>query len=117
MANIMESTKSGSTIGNILQRLFSQKVIIKRLPGNRLKTVDFDKLQSIGNSLTGKFSGVRSSLNNKSYYGTGYGSQSDRSIIDTTRNTMYIDYESMETDPILAAALDIYADESTVRNE
>lgn len=106
-----------SAIGNILNRLFSQKVIIKRMPGDRLKTIDFDKLQSIGNSLTGRFSGVRTSLNNNSYYGSGYSTETDMSIIDSARNTMYIDYESMESDAILAAALDIYADECTVKNE
>jgi hypothetical protein len=106
-----------SAIGNILNRLFSQKVIVKRMPGDRLKTIDFDKLQSIGNSLTGRFSGVRTSLNNNSYYGSGYSTETDMSIIDSARNTMYIDYESMESDAILAAALDIYADECTVKNE
>ena len=106
-----------SAIGKILQRLFSQKVIIKRMPGNRLKTIDYDKLQSIGNSLTGKFSGVRTSLQNQSYYGSGYSTDSDQSMIEAARNNMYLDYEVMESDAILSAALDIYADECTVRNE
>lgn len=106
-----------SAIGKILQRIFSQKVIIKRMPGNRLKTIDYDKLQSIGNSLTGKFSGVRTSLNNMSYYGSGYSTDSDMSMIEAARNNMYLDYEVMESDAILSAALDIYADECTVRSE
>lgn len=109
--------KESSSLSKILQKLFSQKIIIKRMPGNRLKTIDLNKLQSAGNGLTGKFVGVRSTLGQKSMYSTGFGSNTDISSIEAMRTSMYVDYESMETDPILSAALDIYADESTVRNE
>lgn len=107
-----------SAIGNVLQRLFSQKLIIKKMPGNRLKTIDYDKLQSIGNAVTGKYAGVRSSLSDARGYGYGYGSlNSDTNQIDAARNVMYVEYEAMDSDAILSSALDIYADETTVKNE
>lgn len=106
-----------AAITDVLNRLFNQKMIIKKMPSGRLRTIDYNKLQSIGNDVTGNFRGVRSSLYNKTYYGSGYSSPTDIAQIDAARNNMYIDYESMDSDAILSAALDIYADECTVRNE
>lgn len=87
------------------------------MPGNRLKTIDYDKLQSIGSNVTDRYSRVRSSNGGNIYYGSGYSTDTSNAGIDAARNTMYIDYEMMESDAILAAALDIYADECTVKNE
>ena len=106
-----------AAITDVLNRIFNQKVIVKRMPGNRLKTIDYDKLQSIGNAVTGQFNSVRSTLHNQSYKGSGYSSPSEMAQIDAARTNMYIDYESMDSDAILSAALDIYADECTVKNE
>ena len=37
--------------------------------------------------------------------------------IPTIRRELFRDYDAMDNDPILASALDIYADESTLKNE
>ncbi len=103
-----------SAIGKVIQRLFSQKIIIKKTPGDRLRVIDYDKLQSIGNNITPKYGGIKSSRFGDSQYGTGYSSQTEQ--VDAARMAMYLDYESMESDPILASALDIYADEATVKD-
>lgn len=103
---------------NILRRLFSQKVIIKKMPGNRLKNLDFSRLQGDGNFYTGKFKGVR-----KSGYGASnrllrnpYATDSALAQIDAARQLMYLDYENMDSDSIIAGALDIYADECTTKS-
>lgn len=98
---------------DILNRVFSQKIILKRLPGDRLKTIDFDKLQSINFQTHGNFRGVHLNrgAQNNFYFGSG------KEMIDNIRIAQYQDYELMDSDSIISAALDVYADEATVRNE
>lgn len=105
------------TFQTILNRLFSNKVVIKKMPSGRIKTVDFNRLQSSGNYQTGKYRGLRMTANGQSTaYTSGYSSNSQMEQLDVLRNTLYVDYELMDNDPILAGALDIYADEVTVNN-
>lgn len=103
-----------SEFKKIINRLFSQKVIVKRMPNNRLRVIDYDKLQSVGNNIVPNYLGVKSSLYGNSQYVSGY-NQDD--MVDTARMTMYMDYDAMESDAIIAAALDVYADEATVKDD
>jgi hypothetical protein len=41
-----------SSIRDLLKKLFTQNVVVKQLPGGRLKTYDVNKSQSQGNSQT-----------------------------------------------------------------
>ena len=97
-----------------LRRLFSTNVVVRRLGKDRLKVVDSNQLQSAGNPhnsrRSDRFAGVRQngsrySANN----GTGQGFQFNKA-------ELYSEYEAMDLDPIIASALDVYADESTVKN-
>jgi hypothetical protein len=96
-----------------LRRLFSTDVVIRNVGGNQLKVTDINKLQTTGkfrtNSLLDRFSrlyqyGSRNQFNPNLNY-------------QTLRVQIYADYESMDTDPIIASALDIIADEATLRND
>ena len=98
-----------------LSRLFSRNVIIKRLPGNRLKAYDVSKSQSTGaKSMKYDRHGWHKSRNTLST--TGWGNGYTASEIEATRRGMYEDYETMDSDGIIASALDIYADESTTKD-
>jgi hypothetical protein len=97
-----------------LERLFSTNVVVRRLGKDRLKVVDSNRLQSAGNAnnsrYADRFAGVQQKSGRYSTYnGTGYSFQSNRT-------ELYTEYEAMDLDPIIASALDVYADESTVKN-
>jgi len=96
-----------------LGRLFATNVVVRRIAKNRLKAVDTNRLQSTGN-MTNKryvdrFSGV--------HRGTpGYGTYNQNQTFHTSKIELFTDYEAMDMDPILSSALDIYSDESTVKD-
>lgn len=106
-----------NSFSDFVNRLFSSKVILKKMPSGRIKTVDLNRLQSVGNYTTGRFKGLRLNSNGQaSFFGSGYSTDTQSAQLDVMRNLLYIDYELMDNDPILAGALDIYADEVTTRN-
>ena len=97
-----------------LERLFSTNVVVRRLGKDRLKVVDSNRLQSAGNANNSRYADRFAGIQQKSgrystYNGTGYSFQSNRT-------ELYTEYEAMDLDPIIASALDVYADESTVKN-
>ena len=97
-----------------LKRLFSTDVIIRNEGGN-LRVMDVNKIQQTGefetNSLVDRFNRVWTNS------GTSiYGYQSTMNY-QTLRPQLYSDYDAMDTDAIIASALDIVADECTLKNE
>lgn len=91
-----------------LRRLFTTKVVLKKLPGGRLKTIDLNKIQTINNTINDVTNqGIYSKTN--SYYNL-FGFSAASGVV---RNTLYSDYELMDTDALISAALDAYSDEST----
>ena len=97
-----------------LERLFSTNVVVRRLGKDRLRVVDTNRLQSAGNANNSRYADRFAGIQQKSgrystYNGTGYSFQSNRT-------ELYTEYEAMDLDPIIASALDVYADESTVKN-
>lgn len=97
-----------------LDRLFSQKIIIKKMPGNRIKTIDFNKIQSISSDSMAGYKRLRKgNMGNKM---SGYSSTADIEQIEALRQQLYLDYSIMDTDAILSAALDVYADECTAKS-
>jgi hypothetical protein len=97
-----------------LQRLFSSDVIIRNVGGKRLKVMDSGRIQKYGNlatnSLYDRFTRLHKPVGSSLQYNPTLNYQS-------MRLQLYSDYEAMDTDPIIAAALDIISDESTTRNE
>lgn len=98
-----------------LQRLFSTDVIIRNEGDNQLKVFDINKIQISGeyetNALVDRFNRIYTNSHTSIY---GYQSSFN---YQTLRPTLYSEYDSMDTDAIIASALDILADESTLRND
>ena len=98
-----------------LKRLFSTDVIIRNEGGNQLKVVDINSIQQSGeyetNSLVDRYSRLYSS-NSTSLYGAQLNVN-----YQYLRTQLYSDYDVMDTDAIIASALDIVADESSLKNE
>ena len=96
-----------------LQRLFSTDVIIRNVGGNQLKVIDTDKIQSSGNidqnKRVDRFSRMYQNMPGFSYY--------HGQLHLATRLELFKDYEAMDTDSIIASALDVYADECTTKDE
>ena len=99
-----------------LRRLFSTDVIIRNDGGNQLKVIDTDKIQTSGefqtNSLIDKFNKLYTNPAATSLLGQQYNLQ-----YQYLRTYLYSDYDTMDTDAIVASALDIIADECTLKND
>ena len=98
-----------------LQRLFSTDVIIRNVGGNQVKTIDSGHIQSSGkfetNSLVDRYNRIYSNSTTSLY-----GSQLQLNY-QYLRPQLYSEYDIMDTDAIIASALDIIADESTLKND
>ena len=98
-----------------LQRLFSTDVIIRNVGGNQIKVIDSGKIQSDGkietNALVDRFSRIYNS-NPTSLYGQQFNLN-----YQYLRPQLYSEYDVMDTDAIIASALDIIADESSLKND
>jgi hypothetical protein len=102
------------TLFSRLRKLFSSNVVVRNVGGKKLKVRDTSRLQSVGNTVTmgvDRFQKMR-----KSNVNFGYGTSAMQNF-SFNKNELYTDYESMDTDAIISSALDIYADESTMKNE
>ena len=95
-----------------LKRLFTTDVIIRNVGGNKLKVLDFNDYQQAGkvetNSMIDRYNRL---------YTTNQGPIYNPALnYQTLRTQLYSDYEAMDTDAIIASALDILADESTLKS-
>jgi len=99
-----------------LQRLFSSDVVIRNVGGNQLKTIDTDHIQTSGefatNSLMDRYRGVYQNPSSTSLYGAQFNMN-----YQYLRTQLYSDYDVMDTDAIIASALDIIADECSLKND
>tara|TARA_R110001592_G_scaffold19281_2_gene79359 strand:+ start:1232 stop:3136 length:1905 start_codon:yes stop_codon:yes gene_type:complete len=102
-----------TTVFTRLKRLFTTDVIIRNVGGNQLKVLDFSKYQVAGevetNSMIDRYNRLYTT-NQMPVYNPALNYQ-------TLRTQLYSDYEAMDTDAIIASALDIISDESTLKNE
>ena len=98
-----------------LKRLFSTDVIIRNVGGNQVKVIDSSKIQSTGgletNSLMDRYNRIYST-NPSSLYGAQFNIN-----YQYLRPQLYSEYDVMDQDAIIASALDILADESTLKND
>ena len=99
------------TLFGRLRRLFSTNVIVRNVGGRKLKVADTEKIQSNTKShLVDRYSKLHSGLD---LVNSGY---STFAQLQAARLGLFKDYESMESDSIIASALDIYSDECTMKN-
>ena len=98
-----------------LQRLFSTDVIIRNAGGNQIKVIDSNTIQTSGelqtNSLIDRYNRIFSTSPSSLY-----GSQFNVNY-QYLRPQLYSEYDLMDQDAIIASALDIIADESTLKND
>jgi hypothetical protein len=98
-----------------LQRLFSTDVIVRNVGGDQLKVTDSNKIQATGelqtNSLIDRYNRIYST-NPSSLYGQQFNMN-----FQYLRPQLYSEYDTMDQDAIIASALDIIADESTLKND
>jgi len=98
-----------------LQRLFSTDVVLRNTGGNQLKVFDVNSIQQSGdlqtNALVDRFNRIYTN-SSTSLYG-----QQTNFNYQYLRPSLYSDYDAMDTDAIIASALDIIADESTLKND
>jgi len=95
-----------------LKRLFSSGTIVRNIGGKKLKVIDTDNLMvgTSQNTTRDRFNRVRS---------TGYNAYTRDFALSyqAARIDLFRDYDTMDMDPIISSALDIYADECLTPNE
>jgi hypothetical protein len=95
-----------------LRRLFSTDVIVRNIGGKQIKVKDTDNIMyaTDRNSLRDRFNRIRS---------TSYNAYTRDFALSyqAARMDLFRDYDTMDMDPIIASALDIYADECLTYNE
>jgi hypothetical protein len=95
-----------------LKKLFSTNAIVTVDKDGKRKVVDTEDRQYNTNfvNLRDRYTKLQ-----RSYYETNQGAQS--MAYHQVRRELFRDYDAMDSDPIISSALDIYADESTTKNE
>jgi hypothetical protein len=95
-----------------LKKLFSSNVIVTVDKDGKRTVVDTEERQMNTNfvNLRDRYTKLQ-----RSYYETQQGAQS--MAYHQVRRELFRDYDAMDNDPILSSAMDIYADESTTKNE
>jgi hypothetical protein len=95
-----------------LKKLFSTNAIVTIDKDGKRKVVDTEDRQYNTNfvNLRDRYTKLQ-----RSYYETSQGAQS--MAYHQVRRELFRDYDAMDSDPIISSALDIYADESTTKNE
>jgi hypothetical protein len=105
-----------TSIFSRLKRLFSTDVVIRNEGGSQLKVVDTDHIQTTGefqtNSLVDRFGKIYTNPAATSLLGQQFNIQ-----YQYLRTYLYSDYDTMDTDAIVASALDIISDECTLKND
>lgn len=98
-----------------IKTLFSTNVIVRNVGGKRLKVVDTARYQADGNPHTSKVIDRYGRLHGTR--GTPISVYNQYNSFSATKIDLYGDYEAMDTDAIVSSALDIYADESTLKSD
>jgi hypothetical protein len=94
-----------------LTKLFRTQAVVTVDKDGKRKVVDTDERQQTNlSSLRDRYTKIQ-----KSFFEQAGGAQS--MAYQQVRREVFRDYDAMDNDPILASALDIYADESTLKNE
>jgi len=100
-----------STFFDTLKKIFQAKAIVTINKDGERKVFDSDhKQQTNLSSLRDRYTKLQ-----RSYYEQAGGAQS--MAYQQVRREVFRDFDAMDNDPIIASALDIYADESTLKNE
>lgn len=96
-----------------LTKLFSSQAIVTIDDKGKRKIIDVDDRQQGSTNLVNLRD--RYTKLQRSFYGDQMSAQS--MAYHQVRRELFRDYDAMDNDPIISSALDIYADESTLKNE
>ncbi len=96
-----------------LGKLFQSNVVIRKRDDGKLMVKDLDYSQT---ALKSNFIERYTRLMQNTYTNPYSSAQNQRANYEIRKMDLYRDYELMDQDPIIASALDIYSDESTVDN-
>jgi len=100
---------ANTSIFSRLRRLFSTDIIIRNVGGNQLSVADTNQIQMSGelenNSLMARYNRIYTTSPTSLY---GYQSSFN---YQTLRTQLYSEYDAMDTDAIIASALDILSEE------
>ena len=99
-----------SFFGRLTKLFRAQAVVTIDKDGNRNVVDTDDRQQTNLSSLRDRYTKLQ-----KSFFEQSGGAQS--MAYQQVRREVFRDYDAMDNDPILASALDIYADECTLKNE
>ena len=105
--------QQNSSFFDRLTKLFSTQAIVKIDKDGKRKIVDVDDRQQGGTNLMNLRD--RYTKLQRSFYGDQMAAQS--MAYHQVRRELFRDYDAMDNDPIISSALDIYADECTLKNE
>ena len=99
-----------------LRRLFSTNAVVRNVGGTKLRVADTDNIQSFINRRgIDRNHRVYSSMTGG--YGAAGGRYESAAAFQGSRLQLFRDYDMMDNDPIISSVMDIYADESTVKDE
>jgi len=99
-----------------LKKLFSTNTIVRNVGGKKLRVADTDNIQSFVNRRgIDRYNRVYNSQTGG--YGSHHGRHEAAAAFQGARLQLFRDYDQMDNDPIISSVLDIYADESTVKDE
>jgi hypothetical protein len=99
-----------------LKKLFSTNTIVRNVGGKKLRIADTDQIQSFVNRRgVDRYHRVYQSATGG--YGSSHGRYEASAAFQGARLQLFRDYDMMDNDPIISSVLDIYADESTVKDE
>ena len=96
-----------------LGKLFQSNVVIRKKEDGKLMVKDLDYSQT---ALKSNFIDRYNRMMQNTYTNPYSSAQNQRANYEVRKMDLYRDYELMDQDPIIASALDIYSDESTVDN-
>ena len=104
---------ANTSVFSRLRRLFSTNTIVRNIGGRKLKVVDTGKLQGyVQTNLVDRYQKLYGGIGSSQQYG-----YNDQLYQQQLRLGLFRDYQSMDSGAIVASALDIYSDESTMKNE
>jgi len=99
-----------------LRKLFSTNTVVRNVGGKKLRVADTDNIQSFINRRgIDRYHRVYSSMTGG--YGSAHGRYESAAAFQGSRLQLFRDYDMMDNDPIISSVLDIYSDESTVKDE
>lgn len=103
-----------NTLYKRLKRLFSTNVIIRNVGGTKLKVADTSRMQAFtSRTLYDRYNRIH-----YQHFGPHTANRTEHGLAyQGARLQIFRDYDIMDNDAIIASALDIYADETTVQSE